>query len=374
MTDALYIHLPFCARKCLYCDFLSVPFSAARAEQYVVAVCTELSMKKKLFESLSTLYIGGGTPTLLGLERLVRLFRCLRDTCGLSPDTEITLEANPGTVSSDLLDALRSLGVNRLSIGVQSFQDSELKVLGRIHNSAEAACAIAEASASGFSNISLDLMYGIPGQTMASWKDTLSQAVSLGPTHISAYELTPEKETPLFGMLSSGKLSLPHEDLVLDMYGFAIDFLGEHGYRHYEISNFARPGRECRHNLNYWDRGDYAGVGAGAHSFVNGIRAYNSSDLEHYIEELHFRCLPQKEEQALTRAEASREHIFLGLRKTEGILMTSPVFSVFHLHEAASGLLEKGYLKTCGEYLSLTRRGLVVSNMVIGKLLDNLGL
>lgn len=374
MVHALYIHIPFCTRKCLYCDFLSIPFSEDRAGRYIDAVCTELSLKKNLTRSLTTVYIGGGTPTLLGMDLLSGLFRCLMDTCGLEHTAEITVEANPGTVSRELLGKLRSLGVNRLSVGVQSFQDSELKTLGRIHDAAEAGLAISDARAQGFQNISLDLMYGIPGQTMASWKDTLLRAVHLGPLHISAYELTPEKHTPLFSLLSAGELNLPHEDLVLDMYGFAIDFLGDHGYRHYEISNFAVPGNECRHNLNYWNRGEYVGIGAGAHSFVDGRRSYNSNDIEQYLAELAARRIPKIEEQAISSGEEVKEYIFLRLRKTEGIHMTDLVVAALPLQEAARNLIDQGYLKTCGEYLSLTRQGIIVSNMVIVKLLDALGL
>ncbi|MGC2062080.1 MAG: radical SAM family heme chaperone HemW [Thermodesulfovibrionales bacterium] len=374
MVQALYIHLPFCVRKCLYCDFLSVPFSKDSARRYVDAVCTELSLKEDLTRSLTTLYIGGGTPTLLGIDLLSGLFRCLIDTCGIMHNAEITVEANPGTVSRELLGDLRSLGVNRLSVGVQSFQDSELKTLGRIHDASEARLAISGAKAHGFHNISLDLMYGIPGQTMESWKDTLLRAVHLEPSHISAYELTPEMNTPLFSRLSTGELNLPHEDLVLDMYGFALDFLGAHGYRHYEISNFAYPGNECRHNLNYWDRGEYVGIGAGAHSFVDGHRSFNSSDIEQYSIELNARRIPKIDEQVITSGEATKEYIFLGLRKTEGIQITNPVFSALPLLKAAGSLVEQGYLKTRGDYLSLTRQGIIVSNMVIIKLLDGLGL
>lgn len=374
MVDALYIHLPFCVRKCLYCDFLSVPFTDDRAEDYTGAVCRELSLKSSLFAPLRTLYIGGGTPTLLGEERLSRLLCCVRDTCRLAPDTEITLEANPGTVSRALLELLHALGVNRLSIGVQSFQNSELSMLGRIHDSAEAEQAIALARRLGFNNISLDLMYGIPGQALETWKATLAQAVRLGAAHISAYELTPEQGTPLTNLLESGKLQLPDEELVLDMYGYAIDFLGRQGYQQYEISNFARPGLECRHNLNYWNRGEYVGVGAGAHSFVGGARCYNSSDLAAYETELRAGRLPQTEEQALTDTEVLREYIFLGLRKSLGIPLSGSVFSPLPLLTASTDLIEAGYLKISAGYLSFTRSGQAVSNMVIARLLNNLNI
>ena len=289
-------------------------------------------------------------------------------------DAEITAEANPGTIDSRILGRLYDLGVNRLSIGVQSFDNHVLKTLGRIHSASEATAATEEAKRAGFSNISLDLMYGIPGQTMTSWKETLSLAVDLGPSHISAYELTPEKSTPLFSLLSSGTLTLPDEDLVLRMYDNTIDFLASHGFRHYEISNFALPGHECRHNLNYWERGEYLGIGAGAHSFIEGLRFRNNGDVAQYIADILRSEVPRLDEQQITPKEAIREFIFLGLRRTEGISMTSPLLSGFDLPAALRDLEAGGYLETDSLRFRLTRKGVVISNTVIVELLNALGL
>jgi oxygen-independent coproporphyrinogen-3 oxidase len=374
MNCALYIHIPFCARKCLYCDFISVPFTEEMAQGYIRALCNELTLRKDLATPLDTVYIGGGTPSLLGAALFSGLFDCISDTCIISSEAEITVEANPGTVDSNTLDVLLSRGANRLSIGVQSFQDSELKTLGRIHTADEAERAIAVVKSSGFINISLDLMYGIPGQSMSSWKDSLAKAVRSAPTHISAYQLTPEKKTPLYGLLSSGRLDLLDEDLIIDMYHYAIDFLGAHGYGHYEVSNFALPGRACRHNLNYWNRGEYAGVGAGAHSFIDSSRFYNTGDVTEYVAELSAGRLPKTQEKTLTAGEAIQECIFLGLRKTTGICLSDLLLSTVDITAASQDLARQGYLNIDDGYLHLTRQGMLVSNMVIVKLLQALNL
>ncbi len=374
MNCALYIHIPFCVRKCLYCDFISVPFTEEMARGYIRALCIELTLRQDLATPLDTVYIGGGTPSLLGTTLLFGLFNCISDTCIISSQAEITVEANPGTVDSNTLGVLLSRGVNRLSIGVQSFQDNELKTLGRIHTADEAVHAIAAVTSSGFSNISLDLMYGIPCQSMSSWKDSLSKAVRSAPAHISAYELTPEKNTPLYGLLSSGRLDLLDEDLIIDMYHYAIDFLGAHGYGHYEVSNFALPGQACRHNLNYWNRGEYAGVGAGAHSFIDSSRFYNTGDVTEYVAELSGGRLTKTQEKTLTPGEAIEEYIFLGLRKTIGICLSDPLLSKVDITAASRNLARQGYLKIDGDYLHLTRQGMLVSNMVIIKLLQALNL
>ncbi|MDA8433417.1 MAG: radical SAM family heme chaperone HemW, partial [Nitrospiraceae bacterium] len=230
MADYLYIHVPFCARKCFYCDFASFPFEEQEARSYTDALCRELAIKKNQAGELKTVYIGGGTPSLMPDRFFRDLFSCLRDNFSLSAAPEITVEANPGTLTEAKLGLLLRGGVNRLSIGIQSFQDTELKALGRIHNAKEAAAAVEAAQKTGFTNISLDLMYGIPGQTIASWQETLKRAENLRPAHISAYELTPEKGTPLFGLLEEEKIRLPEEGVVLGMYDCVIDYLSAHGY------------------------------------------------------------------------------------------------------------------------------------------------
>ncbi|MFA4918470.1 MAG: radical SAM family heme chaperone HemW [Thermodesulfovibrionales bacterium] len=381
MPDYLYIHIPFCIKKCLYCDFFSVPYNAQTAVNYTDALCKELSLKKDSAQSLKAIYIGGGTPSLLPDECFMKLFQCLRNNYHFSPDIEITIETNPGTISESKIQTLLEAGANRFSIGVQSFQDDELKFLGRIHNSGDATRTIETLIKHGIENFSIDLMYGIPGQTMDSWKASLRNAVELSPTHISTYELTLEENTPLYAIIKSDTIAMPNEDLILEMYNHTIDYLAGHGYEHYEISNFALPGFKCSHNLNYWNRGEYIGAGAGAHSFVNRVRTNNIADVNRYIDSLNSGIIPETESFMITPAESLKEIIFLGLRKTEGINAKDNPSSTIYDREAltklidASGeLIREGYLELNEDYLRLTRKGIVISNTIIVKLFEKLGL
>ena len=374
MPESLYIHIPFCIRKCLYCDFLSVTYNESLAKAYTDALCKELILKKDIAEELKTIYIGGGTPTILPEECFSQLFKCLKDNFKFSDSHEITIEANPGTVDKSKIDAMLSLGVNRLSIGVQSFNDNKLKTLGRIHTSDEALKAIEAIKNSGINNFSIDLIYGIPGQTLDSWKRTVSKAVELSPAHISSYELTPEKDTPLYRLIQSGEVKMPDEDLVLSMYDYAIDHLTSKGYEHYEISNFALPRFRCLHNLNYWDRGEYIGAGAGAHSFIRGFRSKNTDDIRRYIKDLNKGIIPKAESTDIKRDDAIKEFIFLNLRKTEGISLAKAEALGLDMPGVCMGLIEDGYLEIKGDYLRLSRKGLVISNSVIVRLFEVLGL
>ena len=374
MPESLYIHIPFCIRKCLYCDFLSVTYNESLAKAYTDALCKELILKKDIAEELKTIYIGGGTPTILPEECFSQLFKCLKDNFKFSDSHEITIEANPGTVDKSKIDAMLSLGVNRLSIGVQSFNDNKLKTLGRIHTSDEALKAIEAIKNSGINNFSIDLIYGIPGQTLDSWKRTVSKAVELSPAHISSYELTPEKDTPLYRLIQSGEVKMPDEDLVLSMYDYAIDHLTSKGYEHYEISNFALPRFRCLHNLNYWDRGEYIGAGAGAHSFIRGFRSKNTDDIRRYIKDLNKGIIPKAESTDIKRDDAIKEFIFLNLRKTEGISLAKAEALGLDMPGVCLELTEEGYLEIKGDYLRLSRKGLVISNSVIVRLFEVLGL
>jgi oxygen-independent coproporphyrinogen-3 oxidase len=385
MPDSLYIHIPFCIRKCIYCDFFSVPYDKSAAQAYIGALCRELILKKDSAQALKTVYIGGGTPSLLPDECLKQLFICLKDNFSFSPDIEITIEANPGTINESKINTLFSLGVNRLSIGIQSFNDNELKVLGRIHSSEDALSSIEMIKNAGINNFSVDLMYGIPGQTMESWRDSLLKASGGSPRHISTYELTVEEKTSLSRFIESGKVIMPEEDLILEMYNHAIDYLGGCGYKQYEISNFAIPGFECMHNLNYWERGEYIGAGAGAHSFINEIRSMNTKDIKSYIETLTEGKSVEMESIRLFPIEALKEFIFLGLRKIEGIninetplfiptLVRGDVGGCNSILDASKELTTEGYLEFDRGYLRLTRKGLVISNTVIVKLFEKLGL
>jgi oxygen-independent coproporphyrinogen III oxidase len=374
MAEFLYIHIPFCKRKCLYCDFLSVPHENVLAERYIDALCTELTLRKNSTGPLKAVYVGGGTPSILSESCFRKLFDCLKDNLLFSPGIEITVEANPGTLTQSGIHTMLSTGVNRISIGVQSLHDRELKTLGRIHSGDDAKRSVGLIRRSGVRNYSLDLMYGIPGQTLRTWRETLTAAIDLSPAHISAYELTPEKGTPIYDLISSGAVSLPDEEMIIEMYEYAIDYLASAGYDHYEISNFALPGARCVHNMNYWDRGDYVGVGAGAHSFIDRVRSANTDSIEKYISCLNARLVPAGEPHTVSTAEASREFLFLGLRKREGIWIGEAAGRGIDIVPRCREMFDRGYLTLNGTHVGLTRKGLVVSNAVIVRLFELLGL
>jgi oxygen-independent coproporphyrinogen III oxidase len=374
MAEFLYIHIPFCARKCLYCDFLSIPHESVLAERYIDALCTELTLRKRSIGPLRTIYVGGGTPSILSDRCLRRLFACLNNSFHFLPGVEITVEANPGTLTTSGMQTLLAAGVNRLSIGVQSLNDGELRTLGRLHSGNDAERSAELIRRSGVGNYSIDLMYGIPGQTLGTWSQTLSAAIGLSPSHISAYELTPEKGTPIFDLISSGTLSLPDEEKVIEMYEYTINCLSAAGYDHYEISNFGLPGAQCLHNLNYWDRGDYAGAGAGAHSFMDGVRTANTGDIGEYIARLNDGSVPAGAAQAVSQAEASREFLFLGLRKRRGIEAKEAAEMGMDIVSKGREMFDEGYLVLEGDHIRLTGKGLVISNTVIVRLFELLGL
>jgi oxygen-independent coproporphyrinogen III oxidase len=406
MADSIYIHIPFCIKKCIYCDFFSVPYDESTAYAYACALCKELFLKKHLVGKLKSVYIGGGTPSLLPGECFRQIFSCLKDNYELSPGTEVTVEANPGTLSESKIYLLLCLGVNRLSIGVQSFNNEELKVLGRIHTSEEALQSIALIGKAGLRNFSIDLIYGIPAQSFNSWCESLSKVAECSPAHISTYELTPEKGTILFDLISnpplppvskgegeskvmqvfsecpplanggeggfSGNLKMPSEDSILDMYNYTIDSMANNGYEHYEISNFAKPGFQCIHNLNYWNRGEYIGAGAGAHSFINGLRSRNVEDIHTYINQLSRGGIPEEDKIYLTLQDSLREWIFLGLRKTQGISIKRAQNEGLDILLACREMIDSGHIEVRDDAFRLTRKGVVISNTIIAKLFYNL--
>lgn len=372
-AESLYIHVPFCVKKCSYCDFFSAPYNEALSKSYVNALCKELSLRKSSAGILKAVYIGGGTPSLLTENCFRKIFKFVNENYKVSSAAEITVEVNPATVSESKIHSLVEFGVNRISMGVQSFNDDELKTLGRIHNSYDALKTIRLIKKNGIDNLSLDLIYGIPGQTLKTWHDSLAHAIEFVPYHISSYELTPEKDTMLYGLIETKRFKMPNEDNILKMYDRTIDFLGDSGYVHYEISNFSFPGYRCIHNLNYWERGAYLGVGAGAHSFVKGTRSKNIADIRKYIENLNNNILPQVESSKITNMEAVKEFIFLGLRKTGGIsLAEAKKYGLNTQKLSKSSLIKEKYLEIKEDNLMLTRKGRVLSNTVIVKLFDQL--
>ena len=432
MSPSLYVHIPFCLKRCIYCDFVSGLYNPARADAYIDALKKEISTIPNE-KPLSTLFIGGGTPTALSTDALSSLIHHIFTHFSFSPrlhkegqaEGEATIEANPGTVGADKLKAIRSAGINRISIGVQSFCDDELSFLGRIHTSEEAEQAVHIARDAGFENIGIDLIYGIPGQGIERWKMTIEKAVMLKPPHISTYELTVEQGTLLYEYLHnpssppffkggtsfpasgghngtcpphwqrgrapvaaehsngkwrdfSSKINLPDEDSIIEMYEHTIEYLRSEGYLHYEISNFAIPSYQCRHNLNYWDRGEYYGVGLGAHTFIDGTRFHNTDNLDEYLELVSGQKSPVKRSESITEEMALSEAIFLGLRKTGGINIEA--FSKQYHRNILScyqreinDLQEAGLIEVTGSdcsyetTLRLTRKGLILSNEIFTK-------
>jgi len=372
MASSLYIHIPFCLKRCVYCDFVSGIFDPEELSSYVIALQVEIE-KLPVKTPLSTLFIGGGTPTILPPEISSNLLFCLFNHFIFKDNYEASIEANPGTLDDEKLQSIMSSGLNRISIGVQSFNDKELAFLGRIHSSKEAEQAVIMAGKAGFKNISIDLIYGIPGQSMKSWKHTLEKAVLCDPYHISAYELTVEQGTPL----SRSDLDRDEEEII-EMYEYAIDWLSAQGFTHYEISNFARPGYECRHNLNYWDRGDYYGAGLGAHSLIDNQRLRNTDDLKNYIRLITQNDSPGRVIDHISDEKALSEAIFLGLRKTEGIIVESlamryKVNILSSYRKVIEDLQTAGLISIspsgCSNEtnISLTRKGLLLSNEVFEK-------
>jgi oxygen-independent coproporphyrinogen-3 oxidase len=324
---ALYLHLPFCLRKCAYCDFASAALEDAggmpAARRYLEALFIEVDCRAMSDEfygaPVRTVYLGGGTPTILPPDWIAELLTRLRHRFPLEPDAEITIEANPGTVDEDTIAALLSAGVNRLSLGVQSFSDEVLQTLGRVHSSGEAREAISAARAAGCANLNLDLMFGIPGQSVEQWKDTLRHTLDAEPEHISLYALSVEPGTPLSCSISAGDLPAPDDDLAADMYEAAQEVLARAGYEHYEISNFARAGSQCRHNRIYWADEEYLGLGASAHSFRGQIRWNNNADPGVYTEWIGRGRLPVARAEALSVSERVGEMLMLTLRRAEGV-------------------------------------------------------
>lgn len=370
MAHFIYIHIPFCLKKCIYCDFNSVANEENLIGPYVSALCKDMEMRRDQVEELDAVYIGGGTPSILKAEDIIRIMDKLRGSYSINSAAEITLEANPGTLNDSNLRALLDAGINRISIGVQSLDRKELALLGRMHDAKEALEAFYAARKEGFRNISIDLIYGIPGQDLESWERTLATVIALRPEHISTYELTPENGTVLYEKIAAGHLNLPDEDTVVEMYYGAIDMLKANGYEHYEISNFALPGRQCRHNLNYWNRGEYLGIGAGAHSFLAGRRAANVADLRRYIHDMELGILPIVEETFISGRDETEETLFLGLRKIEGFdieLIAAGITEKFK--EALDELSHQGLLEISGDRIRLTRKGLIVCNSVIVRLM-----
>ena len=370
----LYIHIPFCKSKCRYCDFSSYPVDDAGIHlSYILKVIHELRAKRPLFGPLcappvNTVYIGGGTPSLLDAGLITELLDAVYSSYQVADDAEITIEVNPGTVDADKFLRYRAAGINRVSIGIQSFDAGILQFLGRIHSTPDTERCVAEAQMAGFDNINFDLIFGIPGQTLSCWEKDLEKAVSMSPTHISFYSLKIEEGTPLFTDFTNEAFHEVDEALDRHMYHTAKEYLSAHGLLHYEISNCARPGFESRHNLKYWSMEPYAGFGLSAHSYFCGLRCSNTSSLTKYLTAEDISEMTEVVHEN-TLSDNMSEFIFLGLRRTSGIDI--PCFNARFekdfwelFGKETESLIERGLLEHCGGTLRLTHLGLDLANSV----------
>ena len=393
----LYIHIPFCERKCLYCDFLSFPCDKEERDAYFIALINEIraaSFELREYIVVSV-FIGGGTPSLVDEKYIASIMKVVRENYKLSKDCEITIEANPNSITEEKLRTWKEVYINRISIGLQSSNDDELKKLGRLYNYAEFERAYSEAVRAGFENINVDIMSDIPGQTLESYKSTLKKVTELkpAPEHISAYSLIVEEGTPFYDMSERGELNIPDEDIDREMYAFTKEYLEEKGYKRYEISNYAKDGYECRHNLGYWMRREYRGFGLGAASLIENERVSNTEDFEVYIK--YWRNAPLTDAdpdmapavtniQRLSINDRMEETMFLGLRTIQGVDIEGfrKAFGrdIFEVYGKAiekninDGLLETKVCSKTGEnaphiYLALTDKGLDVSNYVMAQFL-----
>lgn len=317
----IYIHIPFCEQKCSYCDFLSFPGQHRREKQwYVEALCEEMRQRiQGKWRTPETIFIGGGTPTSLTAEELARVLAVLTEQIDIDCVEEFTVEANPGTVDTEKLGVLRNYGVNRLSFGVQSFDDGLLQRVGRLHTADEAVRAVQMAKQAGFSNINLDLMYGLPGQTAGQWHETIERAIALAPTHLSLYQLIVEEHTRIARQLEAGSVPPIDEDGAAVWFERQRERLHQAGFEQYEISNYAQPGFASVHNQLYWRLDDYLGLGLGATSWCRPMRSVNTDELQSYCRALAGGMLPLQEQETLTRDEQMSESVFMALRMNDGL-------------------------------------------------------
>ena len=390
----LYLHIPFCVKKCDYCDFLSFPveekageglltddledsflFSSVNEEvkkQYVKALNNEIRSVKDRYKDykVSTIFMGGGTPSLLSCEEIREIFSTLEECFQIEKDAEITIEANPGTVTEDKIKAWKEVGINRVSIGLQSANDEELKLLGRVHTFQQFNETYTMLRENGFFNINVDLITGVPGQTMESYRETLNKVMELNPEHISAYGLIVEEETKFGEMYKELYPDLPNEETERLMYQVTKTQLEQQGYQRYEISNYAKEGFQCKHNLGYWDRVDYLGLGLGAASLIRNIRFHQERDLDQYMKIFSSNNVgPLEEQVTLGEREQMEEFMFLGLRKTKGISKTqfNEEFSR-NINEVYGNVLLKlereSSVEIIGDQICLTEKGVDISNVV----------
>ena len=372
----LYIHIPFCRQKCLYCDFPSWAGKEKQMQGYVDALTKEIESRSKEYSDrkVVSVFFGGGTPTTLSIPMLEQLMQAVFENWDIAEDAEITTEANPGTLDREMAEALKKMGFNRLSMGVQAWQNRLLKDLGRIHTVELFQDNYKAVREAGFENVNTDLMFALPNQTMEEWQETVKNIVDLNPAHISAYSLILEEGTPFYDKYEKGELEPAEEELDREMYHWAVDYLAEMGYEQYEISNFAKKGRQSRHNRIYWQAEEYLGMGLGSHSYMEGERFHNIYDLQEYIKADGDVSLLKEEIEIITEEDALAEFMFLGLRLMEGVS-----FERFRgrfgqeMKNIYGGQIEElvkdGLLEEDATGIRLTRRGVDISNFVFEKFL-----
>ncbi|NMD70644.1 oxygen-independent coproporphyrinogen III oxidase [Bacillus sp. DNRA2] len=372
MVDAAYFHIPFCEHICHYCDFNKVFLKGQPVDEYLLAMEKEIQLtfaQSKPPSSFTSIFVGGGTPTSLTETQLAKLCEIIKTKLPFNDQTEFTFEANPGDLSPQKFQILKNAGVNRISFGVQTFNNDLLKKIGRTHRAEDVRKTIELARITGFENISIDLIYSLPGQTIADFTDTLKQAFALDLPHFSGYSLIIEPKTVFYNLLNKGKLPTVGEDTEAKMYEILMEEMEKHGYQQYEISNFAKPGYESRHNLTYWNNDYYYGFGAGAHSYVQGYRRSNFGPLKKYMDPLAQDVLPLMENHLVTKNESIEEEMFLGLRKTKGVSL-SKFQSKYHenltllFKDELEKLQKQGLIEVDGDYVRLTKCGKLLGNEV----------
>jgi|LSQX01.3.fsa_nt_gb oxygen-independent coproporphyrinogen-3 oxidase len=359
----LYIHIPFCVKKCAYCDFISYTgYENQVFNQYSEALCTELKIREDILsKGISTIYIGGGTPSLLSPLHIEKIFSSINKISPLlSPDIEISIEVNPATADITKLKDFKQLGINRISLGVQTFNNNILTKLGRIHSSEDILKTYKECRQADFKNISIDLMFALPGQTIELWKQDLQKAISMELQHYSIYNLQIEEGTPFWEEKEKGSLNLPSEDQDADMYIYAVEFLLKQKFYRYEISNFAIIGMECKHNVNYWENGNYIGVGVAAHSHFNGKRWANTTSLKDYLATPSKSIVEYTEGSTLSIKE---ETIFLGLRMSKGVDKKNFI----GYEKQVNKLIQNHLLEETGTRYRLTSQGILLANRVLSE-------
>ncbi|GAA0101239.1 radical SAM family heme chaperone HemW [Paraclostridium bifermentans] len=373
----LYIHVPFCAQKCYYCDFNSYKINSNQKKEYLINIEREMKFYEGEFKDkcFDTVFFGGGTPSILTVDELKELVNNINENFNIKKDAEITIECNPGTINREKLEAMKKMGINRLSIGLQATQNYHLKSIGRIHTYEEFEKNYYDALDIGFKNINIDLMYALPNQKTQEWKDTLDKIIKLNPSHISAYSLILEEGTKLYDMYQNKEFELLDEDTDINMYNYTIDTLKRHGYNQYEISNYSKEDLECKHNIRYWKCDNYLGLGPGASGFIGDTRYSNIEDICEYNKCIMQNIRPVSEEIELTKKDKIEEFIFMGLRMNEGINIDvfkerfdTDFYDIYQ--EVMDNLIKRELVRFDGKNISLTQKGREISNSVFIEFLN----